>query len=76
MGAWLTGGQVVQHGSPLWTLLLFGGVTASAGLWLWHWQGRHFGLGSARGQVNTAAAYGCLAVLVILIALGLVVDGK
>jgi hypothetical protein len=69
-------GVMLRHGSPLWSLLLFGAVTVPVGVWLWDRQGPHFGLGPARGQVSTAAAYGCLAALVVLIALGLVIDGE
>jgi hypothetical protein len=69
-------GVMLRHGSPLWCLLAFGAVTVPAGLWLWHRQGPHFGLGEARGRVSVAAAYGCLAALLVLIAVGLVVDGE
>jgi hypothetical protein len=68
-------GVMLRHGSPLWSLLLFGAVAVPAGLWLWHRQGPHFGLGPAKGEVSVAAAYSCLAVLLLLIVLGLVVDG-
>jgi len=29
-------GEMLKHGSPLWTLLLFGATTIPAGLYLWH----------------------------------------
>jgi hypothetical protein len=67
-------GEMLRHGSPLWSLLLFGAVTVPAGFWLWHRQGPHFGLGPAKGKVSLVAAYGCLAVLLLLV-VGLVVDG-
>jgi hypothetical protein len=67
---------MLRHSSSLWALLLFGAMTAPVGLWLWHRQGPHFGLGPARGQVSTAAAYGCMAALVVLIVLGWAVDGE
>jgi len=38
-------GDLFRHGSPGWCLWLFGALTVPAGLWLWHRQGRHFGLG-------------------------------
>src|SRR5262249_5233982 len=38
-------GEMLRHGSSLWQLWLFGAATMPAGLWLWHGQGRHFGLG-------------------------------
>jgi hypothetical protein len=69
-------GVMLRHGSPAWSLVAFGVVAVPAGLWLWHRQGPHFGLGPARGRVSGAAAYGCLAALVLLITLGLAVDGE
>lgn len=39
-------GELLQHGSPTWMLWSFGLLTVPAGLWLWHRQGHHFGLGS------------------------------
>lgn len=38
-------GEMLRTGSPVWTLWLFGAVTVPLGLWLWHQQGQHFGLG-------------------------------
>ncbi|HKA07166.1 MAG TPA: hypothetical protein VKD71_07900, partial [Gemmataceae bacterium] len=38
-------GDLLRHGSPTWHLWLFGALTAPTGLWLWHRQGLHFGLG-------------------------------
>jgi hypothetical protein len=69
-------GVMLRHGSPLGWLLAFGAITVPAGLWLWHRQGIYFGLGAARGRVNPVAAYGCVAVLCALIALGLIVGGE
>ncbi len=69
-------GEMLRHGSPLWSLLIFGVATIPLGLRLWHRQGPHFGLGRARGTVNPFAAYGCLAVLLVLIVLGFIVDGE
>ncbi len=66
-------GVMLRHGSPAWCLWGFGVVMVPVGLWLWHRQGPHFGLGPARGRVSVAAAYACLAALLILIALGLIV---
>jgi hypothetical protein len=69
-------GVMLRHGSPAWSLAAFGVAALPAGLWLWHRQGPHFGLGPAQGRVSVAAAYGCLAALVLLVALGVVVDGQ
>jgi hypothetical protein len=69
-------GQMLRHGSPVWLLWLFGGVAVAARLWLWHGQGRHFGLGKARGQVSHGAAYASVAALAALLALGFAVGGR
>jgi len=69
-------GVMLRHGSPFWSLLLFGVATIPVGLRLWHRQGLYFGLGQARGRVNPIAAYSCFAVLLALIALGLIVGGE
>jgi hypothetical protein len=49
-------GVMMEHGSPRWLLVLFGGVTFPLGLYLWHRQGPHFGFGVAKGKVDTRAA--------------------
>jgi hypothetical protein len=67
---------MLRHGSPAWSLATFGAVAVAAGLGLWHRQGPHFGLGPAQGRVDPAAAYACLAVLVLLVVLGLAIDGE
>jgi hypothetical protein len=55
-------GEMLRHGSHAWQLWFFGAVTAPVGLWLWHGQGRHFGLGVAKGEVDrTAVVVGALA---------------
>jgi hypothetical protein len=61
-------GEMLRHGSPPWTLWLFGVVTAPAGLWLWHRLGLHFGFGAGRGAISVRAAYLCLAALGAVIA--------
>jgi len=55
---------------------LFGAVSAPVGLWLWHGQGPHFGLGPAKGHVNPGVAYGSLEACMALLGLGFVVGGK
>jgi hypothetical protein len=48
---------MMENGSPRWLLVLFGAVTFPIGLYLWHGQGPHFGLGSAKGKVDARAAF-------------------
>jgi hypothetical protein len=69
-------GEMLRYGSDLWHLWLFGASTAPVGLWLWHRQGPHFGLGPARGQVNRGTAYGSLVACLGLLILGFVVGGE
>lgn len=68
-------GVMVRHGSPEWSLWAFGVVTIPLGVWLWHRQGRHFGLGPQQESVHPSAVYLCVTVLVALLILGVVVDG-
>src|SRR5262245_57162160 len=68
-------GDLLRHGAPAWPLRLFGLLAVPAGLWLWHRQGPHFGLGAAGGRVNRGVAYAGLVAFVSLVALGLLVGG-
>ncbi len=69
-------GQMLRHGSPVWSLWLFGAVTMPVGLWLWHSQGEHFGLGTAKGKVNRNVAYCCLVVTIMLVLLAIAFGGE
>src|SRR5262249_47090841 len=69
-------GEMLQHGSALWQLWLFGAVTAPAGFWLWHGQGVHFGLGPGQGCVSVGATYSSLVVFLGLLTLALAVGGE
>jgi hypothetical protein len=63
-------GEMLRHGSHAWQLWLFGAATAPVGLWLWHGQGRHFGLGAARGEIDRVAVVASAAACGALMALG------
>jgi hypothetical protein len=67
---------MLRHGSPIWSLWLFGAITMPTGLWLWHRQGEHFGLGAAKGQVRRAAAYRCLAASIVMVVISLIFGGE
>jgi hypothetical protein len=69
-------GEMLRHGSAIWHLWLFGAVTVPAGLWLWHRQGMHFGLGPAGEKVSPGATYVCLATCVLLVLLGFMMAGE
>lgn len=62
-------GDLLNHGSPTWTLWLFGVVTIPFGFWFWNGLGPSFGLGPAKGEVNRRLAYlsaGLLALTVLI----------
>jgi hypothetical protein len=69
-------GEMLQHGATMWHLWLFGVLTAPVGLWLWHHQGRHFGLRPAQGQVNRGVAWGSLVACMELLVLGCWLGGE
>jgi hypothetical protein len=69
-------GDMLRHGSPTWTLWLFGAITVPVGFALWHRMGPYFGLGSAHGNVDAGVAYGTLVIAVFLLALGFAVGGE
>jgi hypothetical protein len=66
-------GDLLRHGSRLWQLWLFGAVAAPCGLWLWHCQGRYFGLGAANGEVDRLAVIASVIACSALFVLGFVV---
>jgi hypothetical protein len=68
--------EILRHGSDLWQLWLFGGLTVPVGLWLWDGQSRHFGVGPAKVQVDRGVAYFSLLAFIALLALGMVVGGE
>jgi hypothetical protein len=62
-------GDMLRHGSPIWSLWLFGAATFPLGLYLWNGLGPHFGLGAAAGKVDHRAAYVCCGLLVLTVIL-------
>lgn len=68
--------EMLRHGSPIWLLWLFGMFTLPAGLLLWNRQGSHFGLGAAKGQVNTGVAWVSLVACGVLLILTFAVGGE
>ena len=49
-------GDLLRHGSPIWMLWLFGAITISIGLRLWHGLGPMFGLGTQATPVHWTVA--------------------
>ena len=69
-------GDMLRHGSPSWTMWLFGAVAVPTGLVLWHRLGAHFGLGSEPRQITPQSAWGMFGVSLFLVVLGIVVGGR
>jgi hypothetical protein len=69
-------GEMLRTGSAIWQLVLFGAVAMPSGFWLWNGQGPHFGLGAGEGRVSTTATYVALAICLLLLTLGFLVDGR
>jgi hypothetical protein len=69
-------GEMFRQGSPAWCLRAFGAITVLIGFWLWNGQGPRFGLGIARGTVDHRVARATLIVFLLLVLIGLLVDGK
>lgn len=65
-------GDIVLHGGPRWLAALVGFPAAALGLYLWHKQGRRFGLGPEAGPVRASDALGVLAGTALLAAAELV----
>ena len=58
-------GDLLRHGSPLWTLWLFGLITAPTGLLLWSSLGPHFGFGRDAPAINPRIAVVCTAMVIV-----------
>jgi hypothetical protein len=68
-------GQMLRHGSEPWQLWAFGLTVVPAGAWLWHGQGKHFGLGPDAKRIQPAVAYGCLLACLALVLGELILGG-
>jgi hypothetical protein len=69
-------GVMLALGSGRWTCILFGLATAPLGLYLWHGQGKHFGLGPSGGKVNRSAMIVSAALLLAIVSLELALGGR
>ena len=67
---------MLRHGSPGWTLILFGLLTAPLGLYLWHRQGPYFGLGEAKGEVSRSATLVSTLVFLAVVGAELIVNSR
>lgn len=69
-------GVMLQHGSSLWQLCLFGAITIVAGLALWHRQAKYFGIGPDAKPVSRVVAFASFFALLALLVLVCTIDGK
>ena len=69
-------GEMLRHGSECWHLWLFGAGTAPIGIWCWHGQGRHFGLGPASGRASRGVTIGVAAICIAMLLFGFVFGGE
>ncbi len=65
--------EMLLHGSALWQLWVFAALTVPAGLWLWHGQSGHFGIGAEKRAVDRRVVIGSVLACGVLIAMGLLV---
>jgi hypothetical protein len=57
-------------------MIIFGILTVLPGLYLWHSQGKHFGLGEAGGKVNRQAAIVSALLLFTIVGVELIINSK
>jgi hypothetical protein len=69
-------GDLLRHGAGAWQLWLFGIATVPAGLWLWHGQGKHFGLGKEALPVSTRATVTIATLLLLVVILELLLSPR
>ena len=62
-------GTMLQHGSPLWTLLLFGAITIPMGFYIWHQLGSVKQFFADPSLVDSRVTYSLLGALLVLLGL-------
>lgn len=66
-------GDLLQDGSPIWTLWLFGAIASPLGLALWNGLGKKLGIGKDAEPPSTRLVYGVACFLVLTIAAELLI---
>ncbi|HEV3443050.1 MAG TPA: hypothetical protein VG099_00340 [Gemmataceae bacterium] len=69
-------GVMLANGAALWQLWAFGLATVPAGLWLWHRQGKYFGLGKAARGIQPPVAKSLFGLLVLTVAIEMILFSK
>lgn len=62
-------GDLLKHGSPIWTLWLFGAITITVGLRLWHGLGARFGFGPQGQPVGWRSVMVVVGLLILVVGL-------
>jgi hypothetical protein len=60
-------GDLINQGSPIWCLWLFGLLSVPLGLFLWNGLGSHFGLGKIDCEVSRQAALASCGLLILIV---------
>ena len=68
-------GDLINHGSPIWCLWVFGLLSVPLGSYLWNGLGSHFGLTGAYGEVSSQAAFASCGLLTLIVIAELVFGG-
>lgn len=68
-------GDLLRHGSPAWSLWLFGAITVPLGFYLWNGLGPNFGFGPAQGKVDRGAVCASCGLLVLVVVLEVLFSG-
>ena len=69
-------GVMLEHGSPLWTLLLFGILTIPTGFLLWHRLGSVKQFLAGPSMVDPVVAYTLLGALIVMLALEFTISSR
>ncbi len=69
-------GDLLRHGAPRWSLILFGLICAPAGLYLWNGLGPRFGLGVPGGEVDRRAVGWSIGLLLLILLVEILADGR
>jgi hypothetical protein len=68
--------EMLQHGSGIGSLRLFGATATIAGFALWNRQGRHFGLGANAERIEVRVVVAAALAAALIVSLGIFVGGN
>jgi hypothetical protein len=70
------GKELINHGVPNWTLAVFGFLTVTLGLWIWHRVSPRLGFGPAPVPINVRHVYAAFAIALALTLMSLVFGNR